>query len=188
MAVSEKDLKEAPQRPTPPSLTTAPLADVSIYSDGLCIDGVVGTGLAIFRRADLNELWYGLHSSDSTSRLAELKALHHALLTAKDEIQNDHSVAILSDSAYAVWIVTDQRTSSKLPRTTPKSHAAIIIPMRELYVELEERLTIQYVKHNSLGNKLAKVAASWAIDFQEEELRRYSGPMEIEEIFSYSPE
>ena len=175
MAMSEKDIGRAP-------------ADVCVYTDGLCVDGFTGTGLAVFRRGDLSELWYGLHGSDSTSKLAELRALQHALWAAKDEIREGHSVAIFSDSDYAVWIVTDRQASKKLPRATPRSHAAIIQPAQQLYVELREQLTIHHAKGSAFGNKLAKVAANWAIDAQEQDLKRYRGPMEVEEIFAYTPE
>jgi len=181
----------APVVPTTPELT----ADVEIFSDGACRGnpGQAGSGLAVYREGVLSELWYGLYASHGTNNTAELLGLHHALLTAKDELLNGFTVSIRSDSEYAINSVTKWAQSWEraqwMDGAKPRKNAEIIKPIYELYRELKGCLTIQHVRgHQGIqGNELADRMAAFAIDTQELDLRRYSDPLDIEEILSFTP-
>ena len=68
--------------------------DVSIYCDGACDPnpGNAGSGIAVYRRGELAELWYGLYNPVGTNNTAELNALCHALRMAEEEIKIGKSV------------------------------------------------------------------------------------------------
>lgn len=171
------------------------IADVEIFSDGACRGnpGQTGSGLAVYRKGVLSELWYGLYASHGTNNTAELLGLYHAVLTAKDELLKGSTVLIRSDSEYAINAVTKWaqgwERAQWMDGTKPRKNAEIIRPIYELYRELKGQLTIQHVRgHQGIqGNELADRMAALAIGSQELELRRYSDPLNIEEILSFIP-
>lgn len=178
-------------KPTPIEITT----DVEIYSDGACHKnpGPAGSGLAIYREGVLSELWFGRYTSHGTNNTAELLGLHHALLTAKDELLKGFTVTIRSDSQYAIKSITEWAPAWEraqwMDGSNPRKNSEIIKPLYELYQELKGQLTIQHVRghHGIQGNELADRMAALAIDSQELELRRYSDPLDIEEILAFTP-
>lgn len=173
----------------------APTADVTIFSDGACSGnpGPAGSGLAIYRADVLSELWYGLYAPMGTNNTAELQGLYHALLAAQEELLKGATVEILSDSEYAIKAITQWAHGWKrqqwMDKSKPRANAEIIKPMYELYLELEDSLAINHVRgHQGIqGNELADRMAALAIDNEEEELRRYTDPLDIEEILAFTP-
>jgi ribonuclease HI len=171
------------------------VADVEIFSDGACRGnpGQAGSGLAVYRKGILSELWYGLYASIGTNNTAELLALHHALLTAKDELLKGSTVVIRSDSQYAIKSITEWAPAWAramwMNGSTPRKNAEIIKPMYELYQELKRQLTIHHVRghHGIQGNELADRMAALAIDSEELELRQYTDPLDINEILAFTP-
>ncbi|MCK8658929.1 viroplasmin family protein [Pseudomonas umsongensis] len=171
------------------------VADVEIFSDGACRGnpGQAGSGLAVYRKGTLNELWYGLYASHGTNNTAELLGLHHALLTAKDELLKGSTVVIRSDSQYAIKSITEWAPAWERAKwmngSTPRKNAELIKPMYELYQELKGQLTIHHVRghHGIQGNELADRMAALAIDSEELELRRYTDPLDIDEILAFTP-
>ncbi|MCU7376026.1 hypothetical protein PEC18_35880 [Paucibacter sp. O1-1] len=83
--------------------------DVVIYTDGGCEPnpGKAGSGVAVYRQAQLAELWYGLFNPNGTNNTAELNALHQALLMAKTALDAGHSVQIMSDSQYSIKCISE---------------------------------------------------------------------------------
>ena len=175
-------------------VTAEVTADVEIFSDGACRGnpGQAGSGLAIYRKGILCELWYGLYASYGTNNTAELLGLHHALLAAEEELLKGFTVSIRSDSEYAINSVTKWARSWEraqwMDGTKPRKNAEIIKPIYELYGKLKGQLSIQHVRgHQGIeGNELADRMAVLAIDSQEIELRRYGDPLDIEEILSFT--
>jgi ribonuclease HI len=171
-------------------------AGVDIFSDGACRGnpGEAGSGLAIYREGALSELWYGLYTSLGTNNTGELLALHHALLIAREELVKGHAVVVHSDSTYAISSITEWahgwERKQWMDGTKPRKNAEIIKPMYELYRELNGvGLKIKHVRgHQGIeGNELADRMAARAIEDQESELRRYTDPLDIEEILSFTP-
>lgn len=177
-------------------LTEADIAaldvEVKIFSDGACFPnpGESGSGVALYRANQLSELWYGLYNSSGTNNTAELGALHHALLAAKDERHKGFSAAIFSDSLYSIKCVTVWAGGWK-KRNWKKSggdvkNLDLIVPMHELYEELNGEVRIYHVNgHVGVeGNELADRMSAFAIEAREEGLRRFTEPMAISEILA----
>lgn len=175
--------------------TLESVADVEIFSDGACRvnPGQAGSGLAVYRKGTLSELWYGLYASHGTNNTAELLGLHHALLAAKEELLKGFTVVIRSDSQYAIKSITEWgpawARAQWMNGSTPRKNAELIKPMYELYQELKGQLAIHHVRghHGIQGNELADRMAALAIDSEELELRRYTDPLDIEEILAFTP-
>lgn len=180
----------APAKATP----TESIADVEIFSDGACRGnpGQAGSGLAVYRKGALSELWYGLYAPHGTNNTAELLGLHHALLTAKDELLKGGTVAIRSDSQYAIKSITEWAPAWERAKwmdgSAPRKNAELIKPMYALYQTLKGQLTIHHVRghHGIQGNELADRMAALAIDNEELDLRRYTDPLDIEEILAFT--
>ncbi|HEP8970288.1 TPA: viroplasmin family protein [Pseudomonas aeruginosa] len=169
-------------------------AEVCIYADGACQGnpGQAGSGLAIYRKDELCELWFGLYDPYATNNTAELKAFHHALLAARDELAHHPAVTIRTDSEYVINSITKWaprwERAKWMDGSKPRKNAEIIKPIHQLYQELKGRLSIQHVRgHQGIeGNELADRMAALAIENQEPELRRYSGQLDIAEILAFA--
>lgn len=170
-------------------------ADVMIYSDGACRGnpGEAGSGVAIYRKDTLSQLWYGLYDVNGTNNTAELKALYQALVFAKEELAKGNTVCIFCDSEYAIGSAT--KWAKKWERNhwmdgnTPRKNAEIIKPIHFLYQELKGQLAIVHVRgHRGIeGNELADRMAMLAIDSQESTFELYRDQLDIEQILSLSP-
>jgi ribonuclease HI len=166
--------------------------DVKIFSDGACIPnpGEAGSGISIYRHSQLVELWYGLYNATGTNNTAELSALHHALIAAKNELLKGKSVAVFCDSLYSINCITQWAAGWKKNSWTKggKSlkNVELIIPMHTLFEELKGDIQIHHVNgHVGIeGNELADRMSALAIETQEEGLRLFAEPLEIQEILS----
>jgi len=87
--------------------------DVSIYCDGACEPnpGNAGSGIVVYRKSKLAELWYGLYNPMGTNNTAELNALYHALRMAEAEIKAGNTVEVCSDSAYSINCIRSRAPS-----------------------------------------------------------------------------
>jgi len=96
------------------AMHTAHQFDVSIYCDGACEPnpGNAGSGIVVYRKSKLAELWYGLYNPMGTNNTAELNALYHALRMAEAEIENGNTVEVCSDSAYSINCIRSWAPSS----------------------------------------------------------------------------
>ncbi|KSQ21631.1 hypothetical protein APB26_32115 [Pseudomonas aeruginosa] len=186
-----------PPKPTATPTAPAPLqmpADLCIYADGACQGnpGPAGSGLAIYRKDVLCELWFGLYDPFATNNTAELKAFHQALLAARDELDKHSNVTIRTDSEYVINSITKWaprwERAKWMDGSKPRKNAEIIKPIHQLYQILKGRLSIQHVRgHQGIeGNELADRMAALAIESQEPELRRYSGQLDVQEILAFA--
>lgn len=165
-------------------------AEVKIFSDGACNPnpGEAGSGIAIYRGDYLSELWYGLYHPVGTNNTAELKGLYHALLAAQVEVAKGRSVAIFCDSLYSINCVTKWgdgwRNNNWQKGGKDLKNVDLIMPMHALYEELRRNIKIHHVNgHVGIqGNELADRMCVLAIKSQEEELRIFKEPLNIEEI------
>jgi len=104
--------KRSSNRQTVKTYTAVEIAamkiDTTIFTDGGCEPnpGKAGSGIALYRKHQLDELWYGLFNPTCTNNTGELNALHQALMMAGNEISRGKSVAILCDSKYSIQCIT----------------------------------------------------------------------------------
>ena len=179
-----------------PSTIRAPLAtdaakfDVQIYCDGACEPnpGNAGSGMAIYRKGLVTQLWYGLYNPAGTNNTAELTALHQALVFAEQEIASGSCVQILSDSKYAIsciatWAAGWEKRGWKRSGGDIKN-LELIKTAYALYSNIEAQVTLTQVSAHvgTEGNELADRMAMNAVLNRTTEFRQYEEPIEVEAI------
>ncbi|MCZ4337066.1 ribonuclease H family protein [Shewanella colwelliana] len=176
-----------------PSNSALPDSDVDIYTDGGCEPnpGKAGSGLALYRRGRLAELWYGLYNANGTNNTAELNALHQALLMAKTELNAGNSVHIHSDSQYSLNCITNWAYGWKAKGWKRKTagdiaNLAMIQTAHALYDDIKSQLKISHVAaHVGIeGNELADRMSIYAIDQQDTGFSQYPEPIVLADILS----
>ena len=166
--------------------------DVVIYTDGGCEPnpGKAGSGMAIYRKGELSELWYGLFNPNGTNNTAELNALHQALLAAKKVLEAGQTVQIMSDSQYSIKCVSEWAYGWKAKGWTRKTgeiaNLEIIKQAHELYDAMKSQLVIQHVAaHIGIeGNELADRMSIHAIDLQHKTFSQFTAPLDISKILA----
>tara|TARA_R110000796_G_scaffold250946_1_gene381298 strand:- start:182 stop:973 length:792 start_codon:yes stop_codon:yes gene_type:complete len=168
--------------------------DVEIYCDGACDPnpGPAGSGLAVYRKGQLNSLYYGHYTRMGTNNTAELHALHEALNLAYVAVGNGETVRIRADSNYAIqcvskwapgWIKRGWRRSNNEAVKNPE----IIAPAHELYLGIRHAITLNHVRaHIGIeGNELADRMAMYATVQQEVGFLRYPGKLDIAQVLKF---
>jgi ribonuclease HI len=164
--------------------------DTVIFCDGACEPnpGNAGSGMAVYRDDKLSELWYGLYTPAGTNNIAELNALHQALLLAEQEIESERTVMIRSDSVYGLNAITKwaagweqkgwRRTGGEI------MNLELIKKIYADFCRIGSRVKLKHVSaHVGIeGNELADRMAMYAVDQRESEWRRYPEPIDIKKI------
>jgi len=162
---------------------------VQIYCDGACEPnpGNAGSGMAVYREGNVEELWFGLYNPSGTNNTAELSALHQALLYAKGELESGADVQILSDSKYAIscislWAPGWEQKGWKKSGGEIKN-LEIIKTAYALYTSLLPRIALTHVSAHvgTEGNELADRMAMHAVLTKTEEFRQYE-PIDVPQI------
>jgi len=166
--------------------------DTKIFTDGGCEPnpGKAGSGLAVYRKDIIDELWYGLYNPNGTNNTAELNALNQALIMAKNEIINGRSVAIFCDSKYSIQCVTQWAVNWK-KKGWKKSGGEIknlelIKDMFALHESLKDKVEVLHVNgHVGVeGNELADRMSILAIEAQNSDFVRYKEQIDIEALLA----
>jgi ribonuclease HI len=164
--------------------------DTVIFCDGACEPnpGNAGSGMAVYRDDKLSELRYGLYTPAGTNNIAELNALHQALLLAEQEIESERTVMIRSDSVYGLNAITKwaagweqkgwRRTGGEI------MNLELIKKIYADFCRIGSRVKLKHVSaHVGIeGNELADRMAMYAVDQRESEWRRYPDPIDINKI------
>jgi len=166
--------------------------DTFIYTDGGCEPnpGEAGSGMAIYRNGEIDELWYGLYNPEGTNNTAELNALYQALVQAEAEINNKRSVAILCDSKYSIQCVTQWAVNwEKNGWTRPGGEIKNLDLIKELYQQhqsIKDQVEVLHVNgHVGVeGNELADRMSILAIEEHNTEFSRYPDAINIDEILA----
>lgn len=190
----------APKKPTAaqgvktysPAEIAAFNIDTAIFTDGGCDPnpGKAGSGVAIYRDAQLDELWYGLYNPQGTNNTAELNALHQALIMAKDEIARSRSVAIFCDSKYSIQCITQWAAGWEKKGWTKKSgeikNLALIKTMFALHQTLKDSVQVLHVNgHVGVeGNELADRMSILAISARDTTFTRYRETLDVPTILA----
>ena len=167
-------------------------AEVNIYCDGACDPnpGQAGTGIAIYRRGALAELWHGLYNPAGTNNTAELLGLHHALEFARAAIAEQLSVAIHCDSKYAIDCITSWAFGWKAKGWTRKGgeikNLELIQQAHALYLEIASTVQVLHVRgHAGIeGNELADRMSMLAVERRETGLVRYTETLSTDELLA----
>lgn len=166
--------------------------ETKIYTDGGCEPnpGKAGSGVAVYRKDMVDELWYGLFNPKGTNNTAELNALFQALVMAKDEVNQGRTVAIFCDSKYSIqsvtqWAVGWQKKGWKKAGGEIKN-LALIKEMFALHQELKKEVQVLHVNaHIGVeGNELADRMSIHAIETREPDFTRYLDEVDIEDILA----
>ncbi len=166
-----------------------------IYTDGGCEPnpGEAGSGLAVYRDGEIDELWFGLYSPNGTNNTAELGALFEALEMAKVELVKNRTVAIFCDSKYSIQCVT-QWAAGWEKKGWKKAGGEIknlelIKKIFNLYQELKGNIKVLHVNgHVGVeGNELADRMSILAMESKEVKLSRYSKVINISSILAMRP-
>src|SRR4029434_3178774 len=169
------------------AMHTAHQFDVSIYCDGACEPnpGNAGSGIVVYRKSKLAELWYGLSHPRGPNNTAALNAVYHALRMAEAEIENGNTVEVCSDSAYSIncirsWAPSWEKKGWKKPGGEIKN-LEIIQDCYAIYRRIKKELTLTHVAAHvgTEGNELADRMAMLAVQSKEKELRLYQETMDI---------
>lgn len=163
-----------------------------IFTDGGCEPnpGEAGSGLALYSKNELSQLWYGLYNPMGTNNTAELNALHQALLIAEREINAQRTVAIFCDSKYSIqcvtqWAVGWEKKGWKKAGGEIKN-LVLIQQMFALYQALKESVHILHVNgHVGVeGNELADRMSIHAMSQKEAQLVRFPEPFDLAALLS----
>ncbi|QIR13685.1 viroplasmin family protein [Shewanella aestuarii] len=166
--------------------------DVVIYTDGGCDPnpGKAGSGMAVYRQAELHSLWYGLFNPNGTNNTAELNALFEALKLAQSELANDSSVCIFSDSQYAINCICNWAYGWKAKGWTRKggeiANLDLIQQAHELYDAIKDKLVVEHVAaHVGIeGNELADRMSIYAVDQQQKSFVEYPSPIDLKSVLA----
>lgn len=170
-------------------------AEINIYCDGACSPnpGKSGSGIAIYEKEQLTQLWYGLHEKHGTNNTAELNALYEALKIAEKNIKKYKTVQILSDSKYSIDCITKWANGWKNKGWTRGKgedikNLEIIKSSYYLYQQLKGNLTISHVKGhaNIEGNELSDRMAVLARTSAEVSFKEYTQSIDITKILAMS--
>lgn len=168
-------------------------AEFNIYCDGACSPnpGKSGSGIAIYQKEQLIQLWYGLYDKNGTNNTAELNALHEALKIAAIHIKKNQTVQILSDSKYSIDCITKWAKGWKSKGWTRGKgeeikNLEIIQGCFSLYETLKSHLTITHVKGhaNIEGNELSDRMAVFARINAEKNFIEYTESIDIPQILA----
>ena len=162
-------------------------ADVDIFCDGACDPnpGKAGTGISIYEKQVLTQLWFGLYNPSGTNNTAELLGLYHSLKFAKAAVATDQSVTIHCDSKYAIDCVTKWASGWKAKGWKKKvgdiKNLDIIKPAHALYLEIADKIQVLHVKGHAgvEGNELADRMSVIAIERRETELCQYTESLSV---------
>jgi ribonuclease HI len=188
----------SPSKPVKAKTVTQPVpttsqAQVIIYCDGACDPnpGEAGSGVAVYEKDQLQQLWYGLYNPQGTNNTAELNALYQSLLIAQQNIKANKTVQILCDSQYAINCITNWAFSWKKSgwkkKTGEIKNLEIIQLAHELFISLDEGLQVNHVKaHAGIeGNELADRMAMFGAQQKASDFCLYQAPLDIEYILSF---
>ncbi|MCV6587748.1 MAG: ribonuclease H family protein [Marinobacterium sp.] len=179
------------KHPKPAEPSTAEF-QLQVYCDGACEPnpGEAGSGVAVYREGKLNGLWYGLYNPQGTNNIAELNALHQALLIARQGIEQGLSVQVLCDSMYALnciskWAKGWQAKGWKKSGGEIKN-LVLIQQIYALYVTMEGKFTLSHVKAHAgtEGNELADRMSIVAVEQRETAFIEMPKPLDIEALLS----
>lgn len=166
-------------------------ADIAIYCDGACSPnpGKSGTGVAIYQKGQLTDLWFGLYNANGTNNTAELNGILAAFKLAKPFIDKNQQVEILSDSKYSIdsitkWAAGWQRKGWKKANGEAIKNPELVQACFSLYQKIKQSVTITHVKGhaNIEGNELSDRMAVQARLKQTTDLNRYTETMDIKQI------
>jgi len=166
--------------------------DTQIFTDGGCEPnpGEAGSGIAVYRKGVVDELWYGLYNPDGTNNTAELNALYQAMVLAAEELKAKRSVSILCDSKYSIQCVTQWAVKwEQNGWTRPTGEIKNLDLIKSLYAEyqtLKDKVDILHVNgHVGVeGNELADRMSILAIDEKSPDFNRYADKINIDEILA----
>lgn len=166
--------------------------DCQLFTDGGCEPnpGESGTGIALYRSGAVSELWYGLYEPHGTNNTAELHGLDQALRMAATLLQGGQTVAIFSDSSYAISCLTQWAGGWAAKGWVRKGgeikNLDLIKPMYERYLALQDRLEIYHVNgHVGVeGNELADRMSILAIQSREPNFVRYDKTIDVPTILA----
>ena len=166
--------------------------DTKIFTDGGCEPnpGKAGSGIAVYQDNVVVELWYGLYNPAGTNNIAELNALHQALIMARDDIGEGKSVAIFCDSKYSIqcvtqWAIGWEKNGWK-KKTGEIKNLELIKEMFTLHQSIKNEVQVLHVNgHVGVeGNELADRMSIIAIESQEADFALYREEMNIESILA----
>ena len=166
--------------------------DTKIFTDGACDPnpGEAGSGIAIYQKNTISELWYGLYNCSGTNNTAELNALYQAFIISKSELESGNSVSVFCDSKYSIQCVT-QWAANWEKKGWKKNGGEIknidlIKEMHTLYQSIKGKVGVFHVNgHVGIeGNELADRMSILAIEAQEENLCLYQEKIDIDQILS----
>ncbi|GAV20397.1 ribonuclease HI [Mariprofundus micogutta] len=166
--------------------------DTKIFTDGGCEPnpGKAGSGIAVYRKNVIDELWYGLYNPHGTNNTAELNALHQALMMAKGEINKHKSVAIFCDSKYSIqcitqWAINWQKKGWKKAGGEIKN-LELIKAMFALHQSLKDKVQVLHVNgHVGVeGNELADRMSILAIETKNRDFKPYAEKIDIEALLA----
>lgn len=166
--------------------------DTKIFTDGGCEPnpGEAGSGVAVYRNDDIDELWYGLYNPKGTNNTAELQALYEALKMAKEEVAKGKTVAIFCDSKYAIqcvtqWAVGWEKKGWKKQGGEIKN-LSLIKAMFALHQQLKSTIDVYHVNgHVGVeGNELADRMSIIAMESREPAFTRYREAIDIGRILA----
>ena len=138
--------------------------DIHIFSDGACDPnpGEAGSGVAVYERGTLSELWYGCYEPLGTNNTAELNALYKALQIAEKMLSPSRRILILSDSSYSInamtkWSIGWEKNGWTRKGNQELANKQLIANMYSLYKRLAGNVVLAHVKGHSgvEGNELA---------------------------------
>lgn len=163
---------------------------IKIYCDGACSGnpGNAGSGLAIYSSKKNPVLLYGAYEEIGTNNIAELNALHQALIIAS-QTHSENIISIYSDSKYAIDCITTWAYGWKANGWTKKGgeikNLELIIEAHTLYEKLKNKIEIIHVKgHSGIeGNELADRMAVYTIKEKNKDFSFYSYN-KVEEVLS----
>jgi len=191
-AVPSKAVLQRKSTDSPSTTNGTSTSDVDIFCDGACNPnpGKSGTGIAIYKKQHLDQLWYGLHNQSGTNNTAELLGLYHSLMFAKAAAEDGQSVTVHCDSKYSIDCITTWAKGWKAKGWKKKGgeikNLDIIKPAHALYLDIADKIQVLHVKgHAGIeGNELADRMSVIAIERQEAELCQYTESASIPDILS----
>ena len=158
-----------------------PNMDITIFCDGGCEPnpGKAGSGIAVYRRDKLVQLWYGKYNSNGTNNTAELNALYQSLSLAKIALDKEFSVEVRCDSMYSIQCIRDWAPGWEKRGWKKKDgeikNLDIIKLAYGVFQDIKANLVLSHVKAHAgtEGNEMADRMTMVAVDKKDAEWCKY---------------
>lgn len=192
-SLQKNKTNKVPAKPDISVSKSATQCEIQIYCDGACSPnpGQAGTGVVVYIKQELTDLYFGLYNPNGTNNTAELNGMLEAFKLAQPYIAKGQTVEVLSDSKYSIdsitkWAKGWQAKGWTRGKGEPVKNLELVQACYQYYLQLKKNLVITHVKgHADIeGNELSDRMAVYARNNKELGFESFTETKDIRTILA----